>query len=93
MNKKIAFIILCLGSWAMAQSPGQQEVDQRVQNQDNRMQQGVNNGTMSPERAQHIENKDARVENRVNSGKESQAAANRQLNRNSRKIRRAKHNQ
>jgi hypothetical protein len=82
-----AAMVFAIGQAAFAQT----EVDQRVQNQDARAQQGVNNGTMTQGQAQRVENKDQRIENRVNNGTESKAAANRQLNRQSRKIRREKH--
>jgi uncharacterized protein YdeI (BOF family) len=87
MNKLIlAAAIMLMACSAFAQN----EVDQRVQNQDNRAQQGVNNGTMTQGQANRVEAKDQRIENRVNNGTESKAAANRQLNRQSRKIHREK---
>ena len=81
--------MVALSQVAYAQQ-GSQEVDQRVNNQDARVQQGVNNGTMTKGQANRIENKDQRIENRVNNGTESKAAANRQLNRQSRRIHRDK---
>lgn len=86
----LAVLLITSVSQVTAFAQGSQEVDNRVQNQDARVQQGVNNGTMTQGQANRIENKDQRIENRVNNGTESQRAANRQLNRQSRKIRREK---
>ena len=83
----IAISILIAGNQIVF---AQTETQQRVENQDARVQQGVQSGTMTQGQAQRVENKDQRIENRVNNGTESKGAANRQLNRQSRKIKREK---
>src|SRR5579884_3977078 len=67
------------------------EVDQRLQNQENRINQGVNNGTMSPRQAGRDERRDARVERQMQRDeakhhghitKREQRHLNRELNHN-----------
>ncbi len=91
MNKLFLVAVATFITAMTCNTFAQNEVDQRVQNQDARVQQGVNNGTMTQGQANRVEAKDQRIENRVNNGTESKRAANRQLNRQSRKIYREKH--
>ncbi len=92
MNKLFLSIAMTavIGQVALAQNAADQQVDQRVNNQTERDQNGVKNGTMTQGQANQNEAKDARIQNRVNNGTETQRQANRQLNRQSRKIRREK---
>ena len=84
-------VAVVMGQVALAQNAADQQVDQRVNNQTARDQNGVKNGTMTQEQANRNEAKDARIQNRVNNGTETQKQANKQLNRQSRKIYNEKH--
>jgi len=85
---------------AAAQHYGSGEVDQRAERQQDRIAQGVNNGTLSAGQASHLEgqeaaiNKEANADRAANGGKltpQERAKINRQQNHLSKQIHNAKH--
>jgi len=81
--------------------PRVNEVDQRLQNQKQRIEQGVKNGTMTKQEARQAWHNDRRIahqERRAMAAdgghltKQDQNQLNRELNHNSKKIYREKHN-
>jgi len=80
--------------------PRVNEVNQREQNQQNRIANGMKNGTLSPKQAANLENREASVENREKKDmaehnghltKAEQRGINRQQNRISKSIYKDKH--
>lgn len=81
--------------------PRVNEVNQREQNQQNRIANGLQNGTLNAKQASNLENREASVQNRetkdmaAHNGhltKAEQRGINRQQNRISRSIYKDKHN-
>jgi len=79
---------------------GVNEVDNRLENQKDRIQQGVNNGTLDSQQAHRLARNDQRIANQekrdmaANGGhltRGEQKQLNRELNHNNRKIYREKH--
>lgn len=112
MNSTIKFGFLSaalaiLALPAMAQAPAQQdpqpksEVGRRMENQQDRIGQGIQSGQLTAGEATHLERNEAKINHEVqkdraaNGGKltpEERAKVNRQLNRQSGQIYRDKHN-
>ncbi len=95
-------LILVVGLALVSQSSfSQQEVNQRLGNQGNRIQQGEQSGQLTPGEANKLNRQDNRIQRREqrdmqkNGGKltpKEKRRLNRQLNRESKKIYRKKHN-
>jgi hypothetical protein len=82
-------------------NPPQNTVNQREENQQDRIGNGIKSGELTPGEASHLERNQARVDRQVhneraaNGGKltpQERAQVNREQNRQSRKIYRDKHN-
>ncbi|MFZ0807576.1 MAG: hypothetical protein WAN03_15380 [Candidatus Sulfotelmatobacter sp.] len=82
-------------------NPPQNTVNQREENQQDRIAQGVKSGQLTPGETAHLERNQARIDRQVhnqrvaNGGKltpQERAQVNREQNRQSRKIYRDKHN-
>ncbi len=105
MNRLIlglaAFASVAAAMPAMTAAANAQPVGQREINQQNRIQQGVNSGQLTPGETRHMENREARLNYRTDrmrardgghlSGRD-RVALQRQENRDSRAIYRTKHN-
>lgn len=101
-----AFAILALPLVAQSAAPAsdpkpKSEVGQRMENQQDRIANGIKNDKLTPGEAAHLEKNQARINREVrndraaNGGKltpQEKAKVNRQLNRQSRQIYRDKHN-
>lgn len=83
-----------------ADHPRVNQVDNRLENQKDRIQQGVKKGTLTPEQARQLARNDRRIANQErrdmagNGGhltKQEQRQLNRELNQNSKKIYKEKH--
>lgn len=90
--------LLCVAAAAQAQTPAEQRIDKRQQNQEQRIDQGVKSGQLTPREARRMERQQARVDRqeqraladgKVN--KREAARIERHQDRTSRHIRHQKH--
>jgi hypothetical protein len=101
--KRIPTLTLCLvflfaASAALAQSVDSTAIDQREANQQQRIQQGISSGQLSPKEATRLERQEGRIaaqEDRMKAdgklSKAERARLNREQNRESKRIYRQKH--
>ena len=61
MRRILFAAILCCSTVALAQD----KVDDRMENQQRRIGEGVENGSLTPRETAHVENQEARLQNRV----------------------------
>ncbi len=96
--KSVGAVLVAL---ALGLPAGAAEVDQREANQQKRIAEGVENGSLTPKETANLENREAKIHNEIktdraaNGGKltpAERAKINREQNRTSRAIYRKKHN-
>lgn len=101
MKTPIKLVGAALLALALAFPVGAAEVDQREANQQKRIAEGVENGSLTPKETANLENREAKIHNEIktdraaNGGKltpAERAKINREQNRASRAIYRKKHN-
>ena len=101
MKTPIKLVGAALFALALAVPVGAAEVDQREANQQKRIAEGVENGSLTPKETAKLENREAKIHNEIktdraaNGGKltpAERAKINREQNRTSRAIYRKKHN-
>lgn len=101
MKTPIKVVGAALLALALASPVGAAEVDQREANQQKRIAEGVENGSLTPKETANLENREAKIHNEIktdraaNGGKltpAERAKINREQNRTSKAIYRKKHN-
>ena len=99
--KRFILSSISIGLFAMSSFAQTSEVGKRAKNQQDRIAQGVESGSLKPRETAHLENREARINHEVRSDRKANGGkltaaekrqVNRQQNRTSRAIYKDKHN-